>query len=119
MGLKDCAFDLKDREDLAQRLMVLHQWDTEKNALTQREFPRGVKNVPFQSGGGGLCELQLQARNRGTDWLTYTSHHRSRLPPDSGRSAKWRLGGKWRAYLGGGYGQDNVGLNASILSLNY
>jgi len=70
MGLKDSAFDLKDREDLVQRLMVLHQWDTEKNAFTQREFPRGVRNVPFQSGGGGLCELQLQARSRRPDWLT-------------------------------------------------
>lgn len=56
MELKDCAFDLKDRDDLVKRLMPLHQWDTEKNAFTRRDFPRGVRNVPFQSGGGGLCE---------------------------------------------------------------
>lgn len=59
LGLKDCAFDLKNRDDMVDRLMILHQWDTAKNAFTEREFPRGVKNVPFQSGGGGLCELNL------------------------------------------------------------
>jgi hypothetical protein len=55
MGLRDCAFDLKDREDLVDRLMILHQWDSETNRFEVKDYPRGVKNVPFQSGGGGLC----------------------------------------------------------------